>query len=128
MPAPRQGLADSLVRAFGLEPVDYDGVRDATQEHVAQAAQAFGTARSGRPCGFICNGSVVPMSARPQGLLRPYGTKKSAAMELTRWCLDGMAMRNATARRDATARVRVPGCRRQDGPTGGLPCWQSPSR
>ena len=29
------------------------------------------------------------MSARPQGPLRPYGTGQSAAMELTRWRLDG---------------------------------------
>ena len=28
--APHQGLADNLVRTFGLDPVDYDGIRDAT--------------------------------------------------------------------------------------------------
>ena len=43
------------------------------------------------------------MSARPQGPLRPYGTKKSAAMELTRWPSTEIAMRIATARPDATA-------------------------
>ena len=32
--APHQGLADNLVRTFGLEPVDYDGIRDSTQEHI----------------------------------------------------------------------------------------------
>jgi hypothetical protein len=42
--APHQGLADNLVRTFGLEPVDYHGIRDATQEHITQGAQAFGTA------------------------------------------------------------------------------------
>ena len=42
--APHQGLTDNLVRTFGLEPVDYDGIRDATQEHITHAAQAFGTA------------------------------------------------------------------------------------
>ena len=35
---------DNLVRTFGLEPVDYDGIRDVTQEHITRAAQAFGTA------------------------------------------------------------------------------------
>jgi hypothetical protein len=34
---PLQGLADNLVRTFGLDPVDYDGIRDATQEHIARA-------------------------------------------------------------------------------------------
>ena len=28
---PHQGLADNLVRTFGLDPVDYDGIRDATK-------------------------------------------------------------------------------------------------
>jgi len=31
-------------RHFGLEPVDYDGIRDVTQEHITRAAQAFGMA------------------------------------------------------------------------------------
>jgi hypothetical protein len=34
--APHHGLAENLIRTFGLEPVDYDGIRDATKEHVAQ--------------------------------------------------------------------------------------------
>jgi hypothetical protein len=42
-----------------------------------------GRPRSRGPCGCTSNGSVVCMSARSQGPLRPYGTKKSAAMELT---------------------------------------------
>ena len=42
--APHQGLADNLVRTFGLDPVDYDGIRDATGEHIAATAKAFGTA------------------------------------------------------------------------------------
>jgi hypothetical protein len=33
---------------FGLEPVDYDGIRDATKAHIAHAANAFGTALNER--------------------------------------------------------------------------------
>ncbi len=60
--APHQGLAENLVRTFGLDPVDYDGIRDATGEHIAAAAKAFSSAF---------------------GAAQFYGTKKSAAMELT---------------------------------------------
>jgi hypothetical protein len=65
------------------------------------------------------NGSVVCMSARPQGP-RPYGTGRSVAMELNP-LLTTIATSIATARADAPASVRVPGYRRQDGSTGGLP-------
>jgi hypothetical protein len=87
-----------------------------------------GRPRSRGPCGCTSNGSVVCMSCRSQGPLRPYGTKKSAAMEPTRWPSTGIAMRIATARPDVTASVRVPDCRRQEGPTVGRPCRLSPSR
>ena len=83
MPAPHQGPADNLVRTFGFEPVDRDCPRDAAGLRVAQAAQAFRTAAKQNRCGFTSNGPVVPMSALPQGLRRPYGTDRSAAMELT---------------------------------------------
>ena len=46
--APHQSLADNLVRTFGLESVDYDGIRDATGEHITRAAKAFGTALNER--------------------------------------------------------------------------------
>ena len=83
MPAPHQGPADNLVRTFGFEPVDRDCPRDAAGLRVAQAAQAFRTAAKQSRCGFTNNRPVVPMSALPQGLRRPYGTDRSAAMELT---------------------------------------------
>jgi len=67
------------------------------------------------------------MSARPQAPLRPYGTGQSAAMEFTRWRLDGDRGEDRDCRSDATGSVRVPGCRRQDGPTGGVACWLSAS-
>jgi len=84
----------SLVRSFGLifgfEPVGHDGPRDEARNARRPGCSGVRNGREAEsPCGFICNGSVVPMSARPQGPLRPYGTGQSAAMELTRWRPDG---------------------------------------
>jgi hypothetical protein len=108
----------SATRAFAMRP-------GCTSPRLARRS---GRPRSRGPCRCTSNGSVVCMSARPQGPLRPYGTKKSAAMELTRWPSTEIAMRIATARPDVTASVRVPDCRRQEGPTVGRPCRLSPSR
>ena len=35
--APHAALADNLSRTFGLEPVDFDSIREATEEHVARS-------------------------------------------------------------------------------------------
>jgi hypothetical protein len=90
LPALHQIPADNLVQAFGLEPVDHDGPRDAAGTHVAQAAWASGRPRSGGPCGFTCNERIVGSYVSPTAeALRPYGTGRSAAVELARRRLDG---------------------------------------
>lgn len=38
---PHASLADSLATTFGLEPIDTAGLREATEEHIARAAQAL---------------------------------------------------------------------------------------
>ena len=81
--APHQGLADNLVRTFGLEPVDYDGIRDATQEHIARAAQAFGTALNEKALQIHLQRITGSFVSSAFGAAQFYGTKKSAAMELT---------------------------------------------
>jgi hypothetical protein len=81
--APHQGLADNLVRTFGLEPVDYDGIRDATREHIAAAAQAFGTAMNERALQIHLQRITGAFVSSAYGAAQFYGTKKSAAMELT---------------------------------------------
>jgi hypothetical protein len=81
--APHQGLTDNLVRTFGLEPVDYDGIRDATQEHIAQGAQAFGTALNEKALQIHLQRIVGSFVSSAFGAAQFYGTKKSAAMELT---------------------------------------------
>ena len=81
--APQQGLADNLVRTFGLDPVDYDGIRDATQEHMAAAAKAFGTAMNERALQIHLQRITGAFVSSAFGAAQFYGTKKSAAMDLT---------------------------------------------
>ncbi|MGD0109649.1 MAG: hypothetical protein ABSC06_37335 [Rhodopila sp.] len=81
--APHHGLADNLVRTFGLEPVDYDSIRDATKEHVARAAEAFGTALNDKALQIHLQRITGAFVGSAYGAAQFYGTKKSAAMELT---------------------------------------------
>jgi hypothetical protein len=81
--APHRGLTDNLVRTFGLEPVDYDGIRDATTEHVARAAQAFGAALNEMALQIHLQRIAGAFVGSAFGAAQFYGTKKSAAMELT---------------------------------------------
>jgi hypothetical protein len=81
--APHQGLADNLVRTFGLEPVDYDSIRDATKDHVARTTEAFGTALNEKALQIHLQRITGAFVGSAFGAAQFYGTKKSAAMELT---------------------------------------------
>jgi hypothetical protein len=81
--APHHGLADNLVRTFGLDPVDYDGIRDATGEHIAATAKAFGTALNEKALQIHLQRITGAFVSSAFGAAQFYGTKKSAAMELT---------------------------------------------
>ena len=81
--APHQGLADNLIRTFGLEPVDYDGIRDATKDHLAAAAKAFGPALNEKALQIHLQRITGAFVSSAFGAAQFYGTKKSAAMELT---------------------------------------------
>ncbi|HME23264.1 MAG TPA: hypothetical protein VKI44_18360 [Acetobacteraceae bacterium] len=81
--APHQGLTDNLVRTFGLEPVDYDGIRDATQEHITRAAHTFGTALNKKALQIHLQRIAGAYVGSAFGAAQFYGTKKSTAMELT---------------------------------------------
>jgi len=80
---PHQGPADNLVRTFGLEPVDYDGIRDATKEHLSRAAEAFGTALNEKAPQIHLQRTTGAFVSSAFGAAQFYGTKKSAAMEIT---------------------------------------------
>jgi hypothetical protein len=81
--APHQGLADNLVRTFGLEPVDYDGIRDATGEHIARAAKALEGALNERALQIHLQRITGAFVGSAFGAAQFYGAKKSTAMELT---------------------------------------------
>ena len=81
--APHHGLAENLIRTFGLEPVDYDGIRDATKEHIARTAEAFGTALNEKALQIHLQRITGAFVGSAFGAAQFYGTKKSAAMELT---------------------------------------------
>jgi hypothetical protein len=81
--APHQGLTNNIVRTFGLEPVDYDGIRDATKAHIADAAKAFGTALNERALQIHLQRITGSFVGSAFGAAQFYGTKMSAAMELT---------------------------------------------
>jgi len=81
--APHQGLTDNLVRTFGLEPVDYESIRDATRDRMASAAEAFGTALNEKALQIHLQRIAGAFVGSAYGAAQFYGTKKSAAMELT---------------------------------------------
>jgi len=81
--APHQGLADNLVRTFGLDTVDYDGIRDATKEHIAAAAEAFGTALNEKALQIHLQRITGAFVSSAFGAAQFYGTKVTAARDLT---------------------------------------------
>jgi len=81
--APHQALTNNIARTFGLEPVDYDGIRDATKAHIAHAANAFGTALNERALQIHLQRVTGSFVGSAFGAAQFYGTKMSAAMDLT---------------------------------------------
>ena len=81
--APHQGLVDNLIRTFALEPVDYDSIRDATGEHITRAAQVFGAALNETALRIHLQRVTGAFVSSAFGAAQFYGTKKSAALELT---------------------------------------------
>ena len=81
--APHQALATNITRTFGLDSVDYDGIRDTTKAHVAHTAKAFGTALNERALQIHLQRVAGSFVGSAYGAAQFYGTKMSAAMELT---------------------------------------------
>ena len=110
------GLADNLVRTFGLEPVDYDGIRDATEEHIARAAQAFGTALNEKALQIHLQRITGAFVGSAFGAAQFYGTKIVGRAELTSTLLRRRPRRRP--RRSGRLREQGRACppvRRRDG-------------
>jgi hypothetical protein len=81
--APHQALVDNLIRTFALDAVDYDGIRQATAEHVTSAAEAFGTALNEKALAIHLQRIVGSYIASAHGAAQFYGTKVTTARDLT---------------------------------------------
>jgi hypothetical protein len=81
--APHRGLADNLVRTFGLDPVDHERIRDATEARIAAAAKAFGTALNEKAPRIHLQRITGAFVSSAYGAAQFHGTRKSAALELT---------------------------------------------
>jgi hypothetical protein len=107
---PHQGLADNLVRTFGLEPVDFDGIRDATKEHIARAAEAFGMALNEKALQIHLQRIAGAFVSSAFGAAQFYGTKKSPRWSSPASCSTTTATRTVTVRPASNARPNAPVC------------------
>ena len=81
--APHASLAENLSRTFGLDPVDYAAVRDATEEHVARSAQALQPTLNDKAMEIHLQRVVGSFVSSAFGAAQFYGTKVTQAKDLT---------------------------------------------
>ena len=81
--APHAALADNLARTFGIEPVDFDSIREATEEHVARSAQALQGPLNEKALQIHLQRIVGAFVGSAYGATQFYGNKKSEALDLT---------------------------------------------
>jgi hypothetical protein len=81
--APHVGLAENLSRTFGFEPVDYAAIMEATEEHVALAAEALKSNLNERAMGIHLQRVVGAFVSSAFGAAQFYGTKVTQARDLT---------------------------------------------
>ena len=81
--APHAGLAENLSRTFGLDPVDYAAIREATEEHVALSARALQPALNDKAMEIHLQRVVGSFVSSAYGAAQFYGTKVTQARDLT---------------------------------------------
>jgi hypothetical protein len=131
LPAPRQGLADILVRVFGIsfgfEPVGHDGPRDAAGMHVAHA-RAFRAAAKQRALWVHQRRVSRLYVSSAAGAAASLRHRQSAAMELTRWRLDGDRDEDCDRAAGCGSKRARAGLSPPRWSSSPLLCWLSPSR
>jgi hypothetical protein len=95
--APHAALAENLVRTFGLDPVDYDAIRVATEDHVARSAEALQPSLNDKAMAIHLQRVVGSFVGSAYGAAQFYGTKVTQAKDLT------MASQNDDRDEDRTA-------------------------
>jgi hypothetical protein len=81
--APGSQLVENLVRTFGLEPVDFDGIRDALGAQIRASGEILGEALNERALQIHLQRIVGAHVASAYGAAQFYGAKLSAAKDLT---------------------------------------------
>ena len=81
--APHAGLAENLSRTFGLDPVDYATIREASEEHVALSAKALQAALNDKAMEIHLQRVVGSYVSSAFGAAQFYGTKVTQARDLT---------------------------------------------
>ena len=81
--APTETLADKLVQTFGLSPVDYEGIRDTTKESLMAAGHALSAALNEPALRVHMQRITFSYVNSAYYTAVFYGTKKSAAIEMT---------------------------------------------
>jgi len=81
--APHGALVENLVRAFGLDQVDYDAIREATEEHVARSAQVLQPSLNDKAMVIHFQRVVGSFVSSAYGAAQFYGTKVTQAKDLT---------------------------------------------
>lgn len=81
--APDHQLGENLVRTFGLEPVDFDGIRDVLGAQIRASGEILGEALNERALQIHLQRIVGAHVASAYGAAQFYGAKLSAAKDLT---------------------------------------------
>jgi hypothetical protein len=80
---PHEALAANLSRTFGLEPVDFHAIREATEEHMVRSANALVDNLNERAMAMHLQRVVGSFVASACGAGQFYGQKVSQAKDLT---------------------------------------------
>ena len=76
-------LVENLIRTFGLEPVDFDGIRDVLGAQIRASGEILGEALNERALQIHLQRIVGAHVASAYGAAQFYGAKLSAAKDLT---------------------------------------------
>jgi hypothetical protein len=81
--APHAGLAENLSRTFGINPVDYAAILEATEENIALSAKALQPTLNDKAMEIHLQRVVGSFVSSAYGAAMFYGTKVTQAKDLT---------------------------------------------
>jgi hypothetical protein len=81
--APHAGLAENLSRTFGIDPVDYAAIREATEENIGLSAKALQPTLNDKAMEIHLQRVVGSFVSSAYGAATFYGTKVTQAKDLT---------------------------------------------